>query len=113
MEKMLREAGFTGAETLDGVIYARTNPTLPEFTVAENAGQWHLAFVWPLRATAQQIAAWAILHPNTPMDIFQGETRITMPASPENLQIWAVKVEEMVAKCTQWRRSTRQRDEGM
>lgn len=113
MEKLLREAGFTGVDTLDGVIYARTSPALPEFTVTENAGQWQLAFAWPLRTTPPQIAAWTALYPDIAMDIFQGETRITMLATSENLHIWAAHVEEMVAKCTQWRRATRQRDEGM
>jgi hypothetical protein len=113
MEQALRAAGFTGVDTLGNVIYARTNSALPEFTVTENAGQWQLAFAWPLRATAAQIAAWSALHPDVAMDIFQGETRITMPATLENLRVWAARVEEMVTKCTQWRRATRQRDEGM
>jgi hypothetical protein len=113
MEQTLRAAGFIGVETLDGVIYARSDAALPEFTVSENAGQWQLAFAWPLRATPAQVAAWNSLHPDATMDIFQGETRITMAATAENLALWAVLIAEMVAKCTLWRRATRQRDEGM
>lgn len=113
MEQMLFEAGFTGVGPLGGVIYARTNPALPEFTVTETAGQWQLSQCWPLRATEKQIATWATLHPDAPMDIFQGETRITMSATSENLARWTNLVEEMVTKCTHWRRATRQGDEGM
>jgi hypothetical protein len=113
MEQALREVGFTGVETVDGVIYARVSATLPEFTVSKTGDIWQLAQAWPLRASEAQIAAWTALNPHAPMDLFQGETRITLPFTPENLGLWAGLVEQMVAKCTQWRRATRQRDEGM
>lgn len=113
MEQALREAGFTGVETVAGVIYARTNANLPEFTVTKTGDIWQLAQAWPLRATGAQIANWTALHPNAPMDNFHGETRITLQATHENLALWADLVDQMVARCTQWRRASRQRDEGM
>lgn len=113
MEYALREAGFTGVETVDGVIYARSNPALPEFTATPAGAGWQLALAWPVRATDAQIAVWAACHPDAPMDIFEGETRITLQATAEDLPRWAGLVEAMVAKCLEWRRTTRQRDEGM
>ncbi|OYZ87139.1 MAG: hypothetical protein B7Y00_05640, partial [Sphingomonadales bacterium 17-56-6] len=62
MEQLLREAGFTGVEVLDGVIYARSDPVLPEFTATAIGGCWILAQAWPLRATPAQIAAWTARH---------------------------------------------------
>jgi hypothetical protein len=113
MENALHEAGFIGVETVGDVIYARTSPALPEFTVALSAGKWQLAQSWPLRATPAQIAVWNAENPNAVMDIHQGETRITAILSPETLGRWADLTLKMVAQCTAWRRETRQRDEGM
>ena len=115
MEQALWQAGFTGIETQAGVIYARTNPALPEFTATPDGAFWMLAQAWPLRATGTQIAGWTVAHPDAPMDIFQGETRIRMRVAADSaaLQRWAAVCELMVAKCTEWRRDTRQRDEGM
>lgn len=113
MEDALRAAGFTSVEAVDGVIYARSNPALPEFTVTFLAGEWQLAQSWPLRATSAQIAAWNLENPDAEMDIHHGETRITAVARPETLRLWVKLTEKMVAQCTAWRRETRQRDEGM
>lgn len=113
MEQALCDAGFTGIETVEGVIYARSNPALPEFTAIQTAGGWQLALAWPLRATGAQIAAWTALHPDAPMDVYQGEARITLMATAESLPLWAELVEAMVAQCVAWRRNTRQSDEGM
>ncbi|GLS85333.1 hypothetical protein GCM10010873_03060 [Cypionkella aquatica] len=113
MEEALRAAGFTGIEVVDDVIYARSNPALPEFTVREIDNIWQLAQTWPLRASDPQIAAWNALHPEAPMDIYQGETRITQRATLATLPLWAELTAKMVAQCVTWRRVTRQRDEGM
>lgn len=113
MQSLLRKAGFIGIEAADGVIFARTDPTFPEFTATQTGDTWLLAQTWPLRATPAQIAQWTAQHPDAPMDIHQGETRITLRATPENLLIWADLTRAMVAKCIAWRRETRQRDEGM
>ena len=113
IEQALREAGFTGVETVDGVVFARSNPALPEFTARAVDGAWHLSQAWPLRASDRQIAAWNALYPQVPMDIHHGETRITLWATAETLPLWAEMTEKMVAQCVAWRRATRQRDEGM
>lgn len=113
MQDALKATGFAGVETVNGVIYARSNAALPEFTATQIGDRWQLALAWPVRATQAQMAEWTTLHPAAPMDIHQGETRITMWASPEALTRWADLTEKMVAKCIEWRRATRQRDEGM
>ena len=113
MEHLLLAAGFTGVEVVDGVIYARSDPTFPEFTATQIGTNWLLAQTWPLRATPMQIAQWSAQHPEAPMDIYQGETRITLRVTPETLALWADLTRAMVALCVAWRRETRQRDEGM
>lgn len=109
----IRTAGFYGVTDEGGVIYARSNPALPEFTAVFDGEAWRLAIVWPLRATAEQLAGWNNLYPDTPLDTDLGETRMQMRATPDDLAKWAQRVDLMVAKCTRWRRVTRQRDEGM
>lgn len=113
MEEALKSAGFSGVETVGGVIYARSNPVYPEFTATPEGQGWRLAFAWPVRATEVQMQAWTALHPESPMDIYQGETRITLLVPPATLPHWAELVQAMVTTCTGWRRITRQRDEGM
>ncbi len=113
MQAALVLAGFAGVEAIGGTIYARSRPELPEFTAVEGPEGWALAFAWPLRATSVQIAAWNALYPQVVMDLYQGETRIRTLASAENLAAWAGWIDLMVAKCTEWRRATRQQDEGM
>ena len=113
MEQLLRAAGFTGVERVEGVIYARTEPALPDFTATKIANDWLLAQAWPLRAAPAQIAQWNVLHPEAPMDIWEGETRITVRVTPANLACWADLTRAMIVQCVAWRRETRQRDEGM
>lgn len=113
MEDELKAAGFSGVETVAGVIYARLNPAQPEFTATPDGQGWQMALAWPLRATEAQIAAWMALHPDAPMDIHNGETRVTLQIPPGTLPGWAATVEAMIATCTGWRRGSRQRDEGM
>lgn len=115
-------AGFVGIEAgTDGVIYARTAPHLPEFSATPEGDQegdqegdhWRLSIQWPLRATDAQRAVWATKHPYAPLDVDLGETRMQMLAGADGLAIWRDLVAEMVEVCTQWRRQTRQMDEGM
>jgi hypothetical protein len=113
MEQALREAGFTGVDLVDGVIYARSDAALPEFTAAPAGADWILAQAWPLRATDAQIADWNLRHPAATMDIHDGESRISMRAKPSDLPLWRELTAAMVAQCVVWRRATRQRDEGM
>ena len=113
MEQALRDAGFSGVEVVDGVIYARSDAALPEFTATVSGADWLLAAAWPLRATDAQIADWMAVHPHVPMDIHNGETRISMRATPTDLPRWRTVTAAMVVQCVEWRRATRQRDEGM
>lgn len=113
MEHALQMAGFFGVDSVGGVIYARADAALPEFTATPAGADWILAQAWPLRATDAQIAAWTAIHPDAPMDIHHGETRISMRATPADLPRWRAITVAMVAQCVEWRRATRQRDEGM
>jgi hypothetical protein len=115
MLKALGAAGFSGIEVVDGVIYARSRPELPDFTAVAADGDYLLSFAWPLRATLAQIADWNARHPGVVMDIHLGETRIRryVAADLAVLHNWATLIDVMVAQCTLWRRATRQQDEGM
>jgi hypothetical protein len=115
MQEALAAAGFSGIEELDGVLYARSRPELPDFTAIAEGESHLLAFSWPLRATSAQIADWSRLHPGVAMDIHLGETRIRTRAAadPAALRDWAEVIDAMVATCSLWRRATRQQDEGM
>jgi hypothetical protein len=116
MQDLLRQAGFTGVEAVDGVIYARLWSSSGEFTLRIEGAGWCLAVQWPVRATQAQIAQWNARQPHAPMDIFLGETRVTMrltEGDAQALHLWAAVAEEMVAQCTRWRRSQRAPGEGM
>lgn len=109
----LQNAGFQGVTTEGGIIFARTRADLPEFTATPLGSDWRLSIVWPLRASAAQVSGWNDLYPDTPLDTDTGETRMMMQASADDLTHWAKRVDLMLVKCTEWRRATRQRDEGM
>lgn len=109
----LQAAGFVGLEADGDVIYARLTAATPEFTVVAEGDLWRFSMLWPLRATPQQCAGWAALHPDAPLDVDLGETRMQFLGTAQDAPRWAELVQGMVAMCTQWRRSTRQQDEGM
>ena len=113
MARLLNQAGFLGVEVVDGVIYARLSAGSAEFTVTHQTG-WHAALAWSVRATTAQMARWNATHPTAPMDIWQGETRIVMPVTPDlaALQAWASVADAMVALCIRWRRDQRAPGEG-
>jgi hypothetical protein len=104
-------AGFSGVEMVDGVIYARTHAAVPEFIAQDYGDGWQLEIAWPVRATEAQRAGWNAAHPGAVLDIHNGETRMVMRVG--DLGRWAELCDLMVVQCTQWRRQTRQRDEGM
>lgn len=114
-------AGFSGVEMQDAVIYARSNPALPEFRVLADGAAWRMEIAWPLRASDAQRAQWNGEFPDAVLDIFQGETRMVMRLAGQqtagsldlDLRRWAMLCDAMVQRCTQWRRAARQRDEGM
>lgn len=109
----LRVAGFVGVEQQGDVIYARCNAAQPEFTVCSEGAIWRFALCWPLRASPAQMAEWAAKHPDAPLDVDLGETRLQFWGKTQDLPKWADLAAEMTATCTLWRRRTRQMDEGM
>ena len=112
----LHEAGFPGVCAEADVIHARLWSSSVEFTATKEAEGWTLAVQWPVRATPGQIAHWTAHHPEAPMDIHLGETRVTMrgvTGDGPTLHRWAVVAEAMVAQCIRWRRARRALDEGM
>ncbi len=113
MLQAMQAAGFVGVESVGNVIYARTYAALPEFTAAPEGEAWRFAIDWPLRASEAQRRAWNALHPDAPLDVDLGETRMQFLGGVDDLPRWAALVDEMVASCTKWRRLTRQMDEGM
>ncbi len=117
MKAALQAAGFPGVEEEGGVIHARLWSASAPFTATqEGDGFWRLALSWPVRATPAQIAQWGAAHPDAPMDIDAGETRITMRidrADPAQLARWAAVAEKAVITCIGWRRKQRAPGEGM
>lgn len=113
MQAALQAAGFVGIEVQGDTIYARANPAQPEFTVSPEGAAWRFAIQWPLRASDAQRKAWNALHPDAPLDVDLGETRMQFLGGVDDLPRWADLVAEMVVTCTAWRRATRQMDEGM
>jgi hypothetical protein len=116
MAETLRQAGFSGIEQADGVIFARLWSSSVEFTAEPDGARWMLTLLWPVRATQAQIAGWMAQHPDAQMDIHAGETRLRFWAAEGDHQAlarWAALAEAMVAQCIQWRRAQRAPGEGM
>lgn len=116
MLSALRLSGFGGIEEEAGVIYARLNGHDAEFRAvpAEGEGAWTLILAWPVRLDAAHLAGWNEGHTRAKLDIFQGETRLQMPSagSVEDLALWSVLCDEMIALCVTFRRGQRARGEG-
>ena len=115
MEEKLRSAGFVGVERVGGATYARSNAAMPEFRVDASEDGWLFAVTWQYRATAAQRADWTLRFENAPMDVDLGETRVQKTYARIDqaaLREWGDIVQAMVALCVQWRRTTRQGDEG-
>lgn len=113
MAAAMKSAGFVGVEVAGDVIYARTYAALPEFTVVPEGQGWRFSIQWPLRASPAQCAQWNALHPDAPLDVDLGETRMQFAGGLDGLTRWRDLTGQMVLACTQWRRATRQMDEGM
>ena len=112
----LQAAGFVGVEAEGDLIHARLSEDSGEFTLRAAEGQWWLAMAWPVRATAEQLAAWAADHPEAWLDLWRGETRLRMRIAPGDLAAlarWAELAEEARIACLRWRRAQRAPGEGM
>ncbi len=110
MVAALRQAGFPGIEAEGATVYARLSASGAEFRADPCAEGWRLSLIWPLRASQRQRAGWTAAHPQAPMDLFRGETRIAMTARAEtsDLIAWAV-----LAEMIRWRHRQRAPGEGM
>ncbi len=113
----LQAAGFPGVEAGEGgVVHARLWSSSVEFTATPGADGWRLCLSWPLRASAAQIEGWNAAHPQAPMDLYLGETRVSMILAAHDaaaLTDWAALAEAAVAECIRWRRAQRAPGEGM
>ena len=105
-------AGCAGVEDGEGVIHARLTVASGDFTVTPSTDGWQASLCWPVRVTAAQMAQWTARHPHAPMYIWQGESRIVMQVTPQDLAHWAALAEEMVAHSVPWRRQQRVPGEG-
>ena len=111
----LRAVGFPGVEAEGKTVHARLWASSVDFTATQDGDQWHLALHWPVRASDAQRAQWNASHPDAPMDIHKGETRLSMRVQPEDqpaLHLWAALAEQAVAQLILWRRAQRAPGEG-
>lgn len=116
MQAALRTAGFVGVDYEGPVIHARLWSSSVEFVASPEGDAWVLAVQWPVRASPSQLAGWNAQHPFAPMEIYLGETRVTMRVGAEDtaaLHTWAAVAESMVAQAIRWRRAQRAPGEGM
>lgn len=119
MIEALQKAGFAGVDAeqtpAGTVLHARLMPGSVPFTATAEGTLWRFALHWPLRASAAQLAEWAADHPDAPMDIHQGETRLSLVLHDGDvaaIQRWARLAPEAVAACVRWRRAQRAPGEG-
>lgn len=115
MIEALKAAGFPGVEASGDVIHARLWASSLEFTATPVAGRWKFALQWPFRATDAQRALWNGSYPDAPMDLYLGETRVSMlvlEMDVATLHRWAAVAEDAVAHLIRWRREQRQPGEG-
>lgn len=115
MAQALRDAGFPGVEAEGGTVFARLSASGAEFRADPQGAGWCLSLAWPLRASAAQRAGWTAAHPEAPMDLCLGETRVQMQAAatPAELVRWGTLAEAAVAEMVRWRRLQRAPGEGM
>lgn len=115
MIDVLRQAGFLAVEAEGEILHARLWASSTDFTARPDGDHWQLALHWPVRASETQRAQWNATHPHAPMDIHQGETRLSMQVQkpdPQTLHLWAALAEQAVAQQIRWRRAQRQPGEG-
>ncbi|MFN4155559.1 MAG: hypothetical protein ACK4HF_12970 [Paracoccaceae bacterium] len=111
----LRQAGFLAVEAEGDLVHARLWASSVDFTATPDGDQWLFALNWPVRASDAQRAQWNASHPDAPMDIHNGETRLSMRVTPDNpraLRLWAALAEQALAQLIRWRRAQRQPGEG-
>lgn len=116
MKAALQAAGFPGVEEEGGVVHARLSTSGTDFAAERDGAGWRLSLCWPVRATPEQRAAFARAHPGAVLDIWQGETRVSLqvtdPPDPAALARWAALAEAAVIALAAWRRAQRAPGEG-
>ncbi|NEX45958.1 hypothetical protein [Pseudotabrizicola algicola] len=115
MKDALQQAGFLAVEAEGDTLHARLWASSTDFTATPEGDHWLLALHWPLRASEAQRSDWNAAHPRAPLDIHNGETRLTMRVRADDaaaLPLWAALAEEAVAQMIRWRRAQRQPGEG-
>jgi hypothetical protein len=118
MKSALQAAGFPGVEEeAPGILHARLSASGAAFRADRGPEGWRLSLCWPLRATGGQRQAFMAAHPGAVMDIWQGETRVSLflsdPPDPQDLVRWAALAEAAVIAMVGWRRAQRAPGEGM
>lgn len=117
MREALLAAGFPGVEEEGGVVFARLSAGGPEFRAEREGAGWRLSLCWPVRANAAQRNGWMAAHPGAEMDLWQGETRVSLrvqePVGAEALHRWAALAAAAVVAMVGWRRAQRAPGEGM
>lgn len=112
----LQAAGFPAVEAEGAVTHARLSAAEGEFTAEEAADGWRLTLRRPVRATEAQLAEWRAAHPEAPLDIHRGETRLVLhlaAGDTAGLHRWAALAEAAIVATVRWRKQQRDRGEGM
>lgn len=116
LAEALRAAGFPSVETDGEVVHARLSAADGAFTAQLDGGFWRLSFSRPVRAGEAQLAEWNAAHPDAPLDIHRGETRLVLRLNPGDragLHRWAALAEAVLVASVRWRKAQRDRGEGM
>ena len=105
MAQALRAAGFAGVEAEGDTVFARLSASGAEFRADPQGAAWCLSLTWPLRASPAQQAGWNAAHPQAPMDLWLGETRVSMrlPPDPAALLACGPRAEAAPARLIRWR----------
>ena len=114
LARALAAAGFAGVEVAEEVVYARLTASDGEFTARPVSGGVELALCRAMRAAEWQIADWSRHHPEAPLDLWQGETRLRLRIRPDPAGIahWSALAEAFVQAASRWRKGQRDRGEG-
>lgn len=114
LAQALIAAGFSGIEQADGVVYARLTAADGEFTARPLGQGCELALCRSVRAADWQMAEWALHHPEAPLDLWQGETRLRLVITPDGAALtrWAALAEAFIQASVRWRKGQRDRGEG-
>lgn len=114
LAQALQAAGFVGIELSHGQVYGRLTAADGEFTARPTAQGCEMVLCRSVRAADWQMAHWALLYPDAPLDLWQGETRLRMVVAPDpaGFARWSALAEAFALAATRWRKGQRDRGEG-